>query len=208
MMTQFSDAYLWYKGEMSWYSILTDLPTAWPSFAEKNPIKFLITHSCWPSLRHLITSNGISFIFLCEPSTLVLLKTNRESVHYFSLLTHWGRMRYICISDLTIIGSDNGLSPGRCQAIIWTNEGILIGSSLGINFSEILIEILIFSFEKMHLKMSSTKWCLFRLGLSVLKINGERLHWRMISQGPVEIYKEPKHCQEYCLNCMVMYFII
>ena len=34
------------------------------------------------------------------------------------LLTHWGRVTHICVSKLTIIGSDNGLSPGRCQAII------------------------------------------------------------------------------------------
>ena len=30
-------------------------------------------------------------------------------------------MTHICVSKLTIIGSDNGLSPGRRQAIIWTN---------------------------------------------------------------------------------------
>ena len=30
-------------------------------------------------------------------------------------------MTHICISKLTIIGSYNGLSPGRRQAIIWTN---------------------------------------------------------------------------------------
>ena len=29
-------------------------------------------------------------------------------------------------SKLTITGSDNGLSPGRRQAIIWTNDGILL----------------------------------------------------------------------------------
>ena len=33
-------------------------------------------------------------------------------------LTHWGWVTHICVSNLTIIGSDNGLSPGRCQAII------------------------------------------------------------------------------------------
>ena len=27
------------------------------------------------------------------------------------LLTHWGRVTHICVSDLTSIGSDNGLSP-------------------------------------------------------------------------------------------------
>ena len=33
-------------------------------------------------------------------------------------LTHWGRVTHICVSNLTIIGSDNGLSPERRQAII------------------------------------------------------------------------------------------
>ena len=33
-------------------------------------------------------------------------------------LTYWGRVTYICVSKLTIIGSDNGWSPGRRQAII------------------------------------------------------------------------------------------
>ena len=34
-------------------------------------------------------------------------------------------MMQIGISKLTIIGSDNGLLPGWCQAIIWINAGIL-----------------------------------------------------------------------------------
>ena len=38
----------------------------------------------------------------------------------------------------TNIGSDDGLSPGRHQAIICTNDGILLIRSLGTNFSEIL----------------------------------------------------------------------
>ena len=79
-------------------------------------------------------------------------------------------MTHICISDLTIIGSDNGLSPGRRQAIIWTNAGILLIRPLGTNFSEILSEIHTFSFKKMHLKTSSAKWRPFCLGLNVLRI--------------------------------------
>ena len=71
--------------------------------------------------------------------------------------THWGRLTHIiCVSKLTIIGSDNGLLPDRRQAIIWTNAGILLIGPMGTNFSEILIEIYTFSFKKMHLKMSST----------------------------------------------------
>ena len=73
-------------------------------------------------------------------------------------LTHWGRVTHIYVSKLTSIGSDNGLSPGRRQAIIWTNAGILLIGPVGINFSEILIRTQTFSFKKMHLKMSSAKW--------------------------------------------------
>ena len=83
-------------------------------------------------------------------------------------LTHWGRVTHICVSKLTIIGSDTGLSPGRRQAIIWTKGGILLIWLLRIKFSDILIEINTFSFKKMHLKLSSAKRRPFRLGLNEL----------------------------------------
>ena len=59
---------------------------------------------------------------------------------------------HIYISKITIIDSDNGLLPGRRQAIIWTNAGILLIGPLGTNFSEILIKSYTFSFKKMHFK--------------------------------------------------------
>ena len=90
------------------------------------------------------------------------------AVTYVCVLTHWGRVTHICVGKLTIIGSDNGLSPGRRQAIIWINAGILLIGPLGTNFSEIYIEILTFSFKKMRLKVSSAKWRPFCLGLNVL----------------------------------------
>ena len=83
-------------------------------------------------------------------------------------LTHWGPVTHICVVNLTIIGSNNGLSPGRRQAIIWTNAGLLLIRTLGTNFSEIFSEAHTFSFEKMNLKMSFAKWRPFRLGLNVL----------------------------------------
>ena len=61
-------------------------------------------------------------------------------------------MMHICVSKLTIIGSDDGLLPGRRQAIICTNEWILLIGPLGTDFSGIFIEIHKFSFKKMHLK--------------------------------------------------------
>ena len=51
-----------------------------------------------------------------------------------SLLTHWGWATHMCIRKLISIGSDNGLSPGQRQAIIWTNVGILLIGPLETNF--------------------------------------------------------------------------
>ena len=34
------------------------------------------------------------------------------------ILTHWGRVMHICVGNLTIYGSDNGLLPDRHQSII------------------------------------------------------------------------------------------
>ena len=88
--------------------------------------------------------------------------------NYPCKLIHCGRVTHICVSKLTIIGSDNGESPGRRQAIILTNAGISSIRPLGTNFSEILITIQTFSFKKMHSKMLSAKWHPFCLGLNVL----------------------------------------
>ena len=77
----------------------------------------------WPKAVHTIPTRDCHWRFAC-----ILL----------SPITHWGRVMHICHSKLIIIGSDNVLSPGRCQAIIWTNAGILLIRALGTNVSEIL----------------------------------------------------------------------
>ena len=55
-------------------------------------------------------------------------------------LTHWGRVTHICVSKLTIIGSENGLLPSRRQAIISTNAGLLSIGPLRTYFNEILVK--------------------------------------------------------------------
>ena len=113
----------------------------------------------------------------------------------YLILTHWGRVTHICVGKLTIIGSDNSLSPERRQAIIWTNAGILLIEPLGTNFSEILIGIQIFSSKKMRLKMSSAKWRPFCLGLNVLtgSSNGS---WLLSTKPLPEIMlKMQTYCQ-------------
>ena len=80
-------------------------------------------------------------------------------------LTHWGRVKSV---NKTIMDSDNGLSPGRRQVIIWTNAGILLIGPLGTNFSEILIEIQTFSLTKIRLEISSANCRQFCIGLNML----------------------------------------
>ena len=111
-------------------------------------------------------------------------------------LTHWGPVMHICVSKLTTIGSDNGLSPGRRQAIIRTNAGIVLIGPLRTNSSEILIEIYIFSFKKMHLKLSSAKRRPFCLGLNVLIL------WLLMSW----LFVLPGHQHSWYWLCRIFVF--
>ena len=163
------------------------------------PLSIPMLEHCWLDLRNKLQGNfnPNSNIFIeekmfenvvckCCPfhfglnvlTLLVLtLEFSSQTQSVTWLLTHWGRVMHICISKLTIISSDNGLSPDRRQAIIWTNAGLLLFGPLGTNFSEILIAILTFSFKKMCLKVSSAKRWPFCLGLNVL------MPWLLTSPG-------------------------
>ena len=47
----------------------------------------------------------------------------------YMYIAHRGQMTHICSSKLTIIGSDNGLSPGRCQLYEYFNKNNLLYKS-------------------------------------------------------------------------------
>ena len=100
--------------------------------------------------------------FSCSP------RGNSETVSSQDELTHWGRVTQICVNILANIVSDNGLSPGRRQAIIWTSAGMLLIGPSGTNFNEIFIKIHTFSFKKLHLKTLSAKRRPFCPGLNGL----------------------------------------
>ena len=121
--------------------------------------------------RPFVSASLCWLCHLCLTSSKLVRVTPYFPCQSLVPLTHWGRATHICVGKLTIIGSDNGLSPGQHQAIIWTNARILLIGPLGTNFSEILIGNEIFSFKKMHLKMSSAKWRPFYLSLNVLSEN-------------------------------------
>ena len=74
------------------------------------------------------------------------------------ILTHWGRVTHICVSKQPIIASDNGLSPGRRQATVGTNAGILY-SNLRNKFQwNLKRNSIIFIKKKMCFKVSSAEW--------------------------------------------------
>ena len=79
----------------------------------------------------------------CDRSKYIVCK---KLIQYYS--TYWGRATHICVSKQIIIGSDNGVSPGRRQAIIRTNAGISLIWTMGTNFSEILSEFIHFHSRK------------------------------------------------------------
>ena len=124
---------------------------------------------------NLVPTNYICHLVISKWYLLVCFKIEFHSI-WTGLLTHWGRVTHICVSKLTIIGSDNGSAPGRRQSIIWTNAGMLLIGPLGTNFSETFIEIYIFSFNKMHLKMSSGNCRPFCLSLNALSSTSQEIY--------------------------------
>ena len=88
-------------------------------------------------------------------------------------LTHWGRVTHVCVSKIIIFGSDNGLSPGRRQAIILTNAAILLIGLLGTNLSEFFLS----KFKHFHSRKCIWKCrlrnfvCFFRNILCVMFFN-------------------------------------
>ena len=72
----------------------------------------------------------------------------------------------MCASKLAIIGLGYGVLPKRRQAIILTSAGRLLIGPLETDFNNILIKIQSFLVKKMPLKMSSTKFRPFCVGLN------------------------------------------
>ena len=83
------------------------------------------------------------------------LQTGKWFSFGFELIPPWCCI-YASVNCVSI-GSGNGWWPVWHQAITWNNAGVLSTGLLGMNFNKNQIGILSFSFEKMHLKLSSAK---------------------------------------------------
>ena len=113
----------------------------------------------WPTDIKLWSGLALAQLMACCLMAPIHCLNHEKLLDLKCHLTHWGRVTHKCVGKLTIIGPDNGLSPGRRQAVIRTNAGILLIGTLGTNFSEILGKIHTFSFKKMHLKNVVWKMC-------------------------------------------------
>ena len=136
---------------------------------------FWINNGCVDQNIRMIAMKNLAYLMHIRyaAATFWQIIHSQKTHHNFpenstSDLTHWGRVTHKCLCKPTIIVSDNGLSPGRRQAIIWTSAGILLNGPLATNVREILIGIHTFLFKKMHSKILSAKWCPFCLGLNEL----------------------------------------
>ena len=108
---------------------------------------------------HATLYNGCNYLSMLGLKLIDVSKRGPDIISQVGSIRHvvnW--VTHICISKLTITGSDNGLSPDWRQAITRTNAGMWLIRPLGTNLSEILIRIQIFSFKKIPLKMASAKW--------------------------------------------------
>ena len=118
----------------------------------------LIRLNYFPMHRHIWR-----FVRKCCALLVVDLYPQRKTGDQWTL-THLRLVMHICVRELGSIVSDKGLSPVRRQAITWTSADLLPIGLFGSMVSEMLIEILIFSFENMHLNMSFAKWWPFCSG--------------------------------------------
>ena len=169
-----------YQWTFSWYTLIylkwylkwSQQPSSVTVFRHMEKEELFRIHHWWITKVTIIHFECLWFYWNGGNKKLsVFYYNNLEITQYqCSTLSHWGRVTHICVSKLSIIGSDNGLSPDRRQAIIWTNAGILLIGPLGTNFSETVIESHISSFKKTHLKMSSAKWFPFCLGHNMLSL--------------------------------------
>ena len=114
---------------MSWSGPCLDMKAISPAFG----IRIIKIRRSWDRVIFLSYLSRVIGLTQAEKSPLTITEA---------------KWRIICVSKLSIIGSDNGLLPGQRQTIIWTNAGVLFIWPLETNFSEIVIKIKIFKFKK------------------------------------------------------------
>ena len=129
------------------------------------------THTLSPTLSIIWTHWGLKISNILQ-ATFSTTHRRQDTVWTNDDAVHWHYMASLGLCKLAIIGSDNGLSTGLRQTIIWTGAVILSIWTLGTKLSEMLIGIHMFSFKKSYLNMSSAKVRRLCLNINVLPYTG------------------------------------
>ena len=76
---------------------------------------YIFIHTPIEAWTKWLTFSGTSFRVIWIKIVVKIPTFSPKKMHLkmlsVSVLTHWGRVTHLCVSKLTIIGSDNGLSP-------------------------------------------------------------------------------------------------
>ena len=122
--------------------------------------------------KNAVTDYIIQYLIICFVMVILLVVVESCGILFIitsvSWFMHTKNIHRSIVSKLTITDSDNGLSPDRRQAIIWTNAGLLVIGPLGANFSGMLIEIYRVSVKKHAFENVVWQWPPFCLGFHVL----------------------------------------
>ena len=106
--------------------IYLDNVMIWKCFLRYWPF-VMENHRSVMDFPHKGPGTGAVLLAFCEGKPSVTERFPSRTVRNagIDIWTHWGWVTHICISKLMTIGSDNGLSPSRCHAIIWSTIVIL-----------------------------------------------------------------------------------
>ena len=116
-------------------------------------------------LRAALTSRAVSLTSDVK-RRLGLLQYNWD-IRPKPRLTHWGWVTHICVSKLSHYWTlDNGLAPIQCQTMIWSD---IVSSTASLWTKEVQFQskIQTFLFKKINFKMSSAKWHIFFICISM-----------------------------------------
>ena len=161
------DTYIWSFDRFVWFNDLYLSITHGQSYEVNQPWMFvgteqnkttseLCTYFWWWSALHCTCIIVTITRHISNINEFIGTFTDRyKSI----LISH--QCRIYASPNRVSIGSHNGLSPIRRQAIILTRAVLLSNGHLGTSFCEIVIKIENYSLRKKHLKISSAKWRLF-----------------------------------------------
>ena len=103
-------------------------------------------------LQNICVEKNLTFIYMSVKDLISTLWFRTYNPCYIIIFILSAPSAVYASMTWVSIGSGNGLSPVRRQAITWTNAKLLFIGPLGTHFIEIWIKMQNFRFNEMHLK--------------------------------------------------------